>query len=58
MIEEIKNHLDKVKKAALLSVEETEIFRIQYLGKKGILNDLFKEFKNVPNEDKKNFGLK
>ena len=57
MIEEIKNHLDKVKKAALLSVEETEIFRIQYLGKKGILNDLFKEFKNVPNEDKKNFGL-
>lgn len=56
MIEEIKSHLDKVKKSAFSSAEEVESFRIKYLGKKGILNDLFKEFKNVPNTEKKSFG--
>lgn len=57
MIEEIKNHLNKVKEASFSTSEETEKFRIEYLGKKGIMNDLFKEFKNVPNSEKKNFGL-
>jgi len=33
-----------------------EAFRIKYLGKKGLLNDFFAEFKNVPNEQKKEFG--
>lgn len=35
---------------------ELEAFRIKYLGKKGIITDLFQEFKNVPNEEKKEFG--
>ena len=56
MIEEIKNHLEKVKKQTFASAEEVESFRIKYLGKKGVLNALFKEFKNVPNTDKKSFG--
>ena len=57
MIEEIKNHLEKAKDASFSTVQETENFRIKYLGKKGILNSLFKEFKNVPNSEKKNFGM-
>ena len=36
--------------------EEIEAFRIKFLGKKGILNDLFVEFKNVAPADKKDFG--
>ena len=39
------------------SEEELNNFRIKYLGKKGILNDLFASFKKVPNEQKKEFGL-
>src|SRR5690606_28853273 len=31
-------------------------FRIKYLGKKGLLNDFFAAFKEVPNEQKKEFG--
>ena len=38
--------------------DEIEQFRIKYNGKKGILNDLFAHFKEVPNEQKKEFGQK
>ncbi|PIE99229.1 MAG: phenylalanine--tRNA ligase subunit alpha [Polaribacter sp.] len=38
------------------NLEEIEAFRIKYLGSKGILKNLFAEFKNVPNEQKKEFG--
>ena len=36
--------------------EDLEVFRIKYLGKKGVLNDLFVEFKSLPNEEKKTVG--
>lgn len=35
---------------------ELEAFRIKYLGKKGVVTDLFAAFKTVPNEEKKEFG--
>lgn len=38
------------------SKEAVESFRIKYLGKKGLLKEFFTEFKNVPNEFKKEFG--
>ena len=40
------------------SLEEIEQFRISMLGKKGKITTLFGEFKNVPNEQKKEFGQK
>lgn len=40
------------------SKDEIEQFRIKYNGKKGILNDLFEQFKSVPNEQKKEYGQK
>ncbi|MCL4855736.1 MAG: phenylalanine--tRNA ligase subunit alpha [Flavobacteriales bacterium] len=36
--------------------EQVEEFRIKILGSKGILKDLFADFKNVPNEEKKKVG--
>lgn len=39
------------------SPEALEQFRIQYLGKKGILAALFADFKEVPGPDKKDTGL-
>ena len=35
---------------------EVEMFRVKYLGKKGIVSDLFEQFKSVPNEEKKDLG--
>ncbi len=38
--------------------EDLETFRIRFLGTKNIIKPLFAEMKNVPNEQKKEFGLK
>ena len=56
MIETIKEHLSEVEQFTSTSKDEIEAFRIKYLGKKGLLNTFFAEFKNVPNEQKKEFG--
>lgn len=56
MIETIKKHITEVETFSSTNKEEIENFRIKYLGKKGLLNDFFAEFKNVPNEQKKEFG--
>ncbi len=56
MIDTIKDHLTEVEKFNADSKEEIEAFRIKYLGKKGLLNQFFAEFKNVPNDQKKEFG--
>lgn len=56
MIEKIKEHIAKVADFKAKSPEDVEAFRIEYLGKKGLLNQFFSEFKNVPNDQKKDFG--
>ncbi len=56
MIENLKQHLAEVERFASTSKDEIEAFRIKYLGKKGLLNEFFAAFKNVPNEQKKEFG--
>ena len=56
MIDKIKAHIAKVEAFATEKKEELEQFRLEYLGKKGLLNDLFAQFKEVPKEEKKEFG--
>lgn len=56
MINIIKEHLQKIDDFKAKTKEELEQFRIQYLGKKGLLNDFFTAFKDVPNDQKKTFG--
>jgi len=56
MIASIKEHKKKVEKFKANSAEELEAFRIAYLGKKGILNDFFKAFREVSPEEKKAYG--
>jgi phenylalanyl-tRNA synthetase alpha chain len=52
-IKEIQNLSHADFKGRALSQED---FRLKYLSKKGLLNILFEEFKNVPNELKKTVG--
>ncbi|MGB0897018.1 MAG: phenylalanine--tRNA ligase subunit alpha [Flavobacteriaceae bacterium] len=56
MIDKIKELIGEAEAFSGQSKEEVEHFRIKYLGKKGLLNDLFAEFKNVANDQKKEFG--
>ena len=56
MIDNIKKEIATVASFTADNIDAVETFRIKYLGKKGILNDFFAEFKNVPNEQKKEFG--
>ncbi|MFA5555808.1 MAG: phenylalanine--tRNA ligase subunit alpha [Flavobacteriaceae bacterium] len=56
MIEQIKTHIQEVNAFSTDNKDALEQFRIKYLGKKGILNDFFSAFKNVPNQQKKEFG--
>ncbi|MBK0369383.1 phenylalanine--tRNA ligase subunit alpha [Flavobacterium agrisoli] len=56
MIDKIKEYIGEAEAFSTENKEELEAFRIKFLGKKGVLNDFFAEFKNVPNEQKKEFG--
>ena len=56
MIDSVREFLVDVEQFTTQNPKELEDFRIKYLGKKGILNDLFAKFKEVPNEQKKEFG--
>ena len=56
MIDKIKELIEEAETFKAQSKEEVEAFRIKYLGKKGLLNEFFAEFKNVANDQKKEFG--
>ena len=57
MLSKIDTLVKKVEDFSPSSKEELESFRLSYLGKKGYLTSLFNSFKEVPNEQKKEFGL-
>ncbi len=54
-IEELKSNIDAEIKG-IRDLKSLEDFRIRYLGRKGILNDLFKELANLPVEEKRQIG--
>ncbi|WP_369048225.1 phenylalanine--tRNA ligase subunit alpha [Tenacibaculum sp. UWU-22] len=56
MLDKVNELIDEVNAFSADTKEEIELFRIKYLGSKGFLKQLFSEFKNVPNNQKKEFG--
>ncbi len=52
-IESIKQQLDAIKAESLKEVED---LRIKFLGKKGLVTELFNDFREVPNEKKREVG--
>ncbi len=56
MLEKVNKLVEKVNRFTPNSEEELNNFRIEYLGKKGFLNGLFSAFKEVPSDQKKDFG--
>ena len=58
MLTKIDELLNEIQKFHSQKKEEIEQFRIKFNGKKGILNDLFEQFKSVSNDQKKEYGQK
>lgn len=56
MIEKLKQVEQELAGIVLNNAAETEQFRLKYLSRKGLLNDLFEEFKTLPNDQKKETG--
>ena len=58
MIAKIQQLLEEVEQLQANGPEAVEALRIKYLSKKGIINDLMADFRNVPAEMKKEVGMK
>ncbi len=58
MIEKIEQLLAEIENLQANNAEELEALRIKYLSKKGAINDLMADFRNVPTEQKKEVGMK
>ncbi|MEN8187134.1 MAG: phenylalanine--tRNA ligase subunit alpha [Bacteroidota bacterium] len=56
MKDKVKDLLEEVNGFQADSLENVEAFRIKFLGSKGILKDLFADFKNVDSSQKKELG--
>lgn len=58
MLEKIKDLIAEVEKISVDTKEKAEELRLKYLSKKGVLNEIFAEFKKVKPEEKKEYGQK
>ena len=58
MIKKLEDYISHVKKFSSQDSNEIESFKIEFLGRKGLINDLFSNFKNVPADKKKEYGQK
>lgn len=56
MKEQINQLLIEINSFTTTNPIELEDFRIKFLGKKGVMGELFAKFKDVPNENKKEVG--
>ncbi len=58
MLDRIHNYLNEVASFTPANKADLETFRIKFIGKKGLVNDILAQFKEVPNDQKKAFGQK
>ncbi|NBR57184.1 MAG: phenylalanine--tRNA ligase subunit alpha [Chitinophagia bacterium] len=56
MLQQIEDIKKEIAAATGATSAEVEAFRIKYLGTKGLVKQIMGEMKNVPNEQKKEFG--
>ena len=55
--ESIQDLLKEVSQLKAENEKELEELRIKYLSKKGVITELMKDFRNVPNEEKREIGM-
>ena len=58
MLEKIEQLIAEINNLKVQSADELEALRLKYLSKKGAVNDVMADFRNVPNEQKREIGQK
>jgi len=58
MLQKIADLIQEVSSFSSNNLNELESFRLKYLSKKGLITELFDDFKNVVNSDKREIGQK
>ena len=58
ILDRIEELLKEVSELTANNAEEIEALRLKYLSRKGIINDLMADFRNVAAEEKKTVGMK
>ena len=56
MIEKLKDFIDEVQQFTADTKEKAEELRLKFLSRKGILTEIFAEFKNVAPAEKREYG--
>jgi len=56
MFEKVDALKEELEKSTAITQEELEQYRMRFISRKGVITDLFNDFKNVPNDQKKAFG--
>lgn len=57
MKDQVENILNEIKAYSAQTQDELEAYRVKFISKKSIIGELFAEMKNIPNEEKKAFGM-
>ena len=57
MLDQINNYKREIKKLKITDVNELEDFRVKFISKKSLINDLFKKFKTIPQKEKGKIGI-
>jgi len=58
MLDKINSLLSEISDAKAKNADELESFRLRFLSKKGLISDLFEEFRNIPPAGKRELGQK
>jgi phenylalanyl-tRNA synthetase alpha chain len=58
MLQKITELLQEISSLTVKNSNDLELFRLKFLSKKGLLSELFENFKNVPPSEKKEIGQK
>ncbi len=57
MFDKVEKFKSELKALEVKTKDELEQFRMKFISKKSVVSELFNDFKNVPNEQKKQFGV-
>ena len=57
MLDQINNYKREIKKLKITDVNELENFRVKFISKKSLINDLFKKFKTISQKEKGKIGI-
>jgi len=57
MKDQVLAYLEEIKSSTFNKMDDLEVFRVKFIGKKGVIPALFADFKSVPTDDRKIVGI-